>query len=60
MKKYKVEFLVGLFALLSLAALAWLTLQAGAGSMPAGETYVIESRFTISSTGEFLKMAESF
>ena len=30
MKKYKVEFLVGLFALLSLAALAWLTLQAGA------------------------------
>ena len=45
MKKYKVEFLVGLFALLSLAALAWLTLQAGAGSMPAGETYVIESRF---------------
>ena len=46
MKKHKVEFLVGLFALLSLAALAWLTLQAGAGSMPAGETYVIESRFT--------------
>ncbi len=45
MKKHKVEYLVGLFALLSIAALAWLTLQAGAGSMPAGETYLIESRF---------------
>jgi phospholipid/cholesterol/gamma-HCH transport system substrate-binding protein len=45
MKKHKVEFLVGLFALLSIAALGWLTLQAGTGSMPAGETYLIESRF---------------
>ena len=45
MKKHKVEFLVGLFALASLAALGWLTLQAGAGSMPSGETYLIEARF---------------
>ncbi len=46
MKKHKVEFLVGLFVLLAVSALAWLTLRVGAGSLPAGETYLIESRFT--------------
>ena len=46
MKKYKVEFLVGLFVLLALASLAWLTLRVGSGSLPSGETYLIESRFT--------------
>lgn len=46
MKKHKVEFLVGLFVLLAIAALAWLTLRVGAGSLPSGETYLIESRFT--------------
>lgn len=46
MKKHKVEFLVGLFVLLALASLAWLTLRVGAGSLPSGDTYLIESRFT--------------
>ena len=46
MKKHKVEFLVGLFVLLAIAALAWLTLRVGAGSLPSGDTYLIESRFT--------------
>ena len=46
MKKHKVEFLVGLFVLLALASLAWLTLRVGSGSLPSGETYLIESRFT--------------
>lgn len=45
MKKHKVEFLVGLFVLLAIASLAWLTLRVGAGSLPGGETYLIESRF---------------
>ena len=46
MKKHKVEFLVGLFVLLALASLAWLTLRVGSSSLPSGETYLIESRFT--------------
>ena len=46
MKKHKVEFLVGIFVLLAITALAWLTLRVGAGSLPSGDTYLIESRFT--------------
>jgi phospholipid/cholesterol/gamma-HCH transport system substrate-binding protein len=45
MIKQKTEILVGIFAILALAALAWLTLKVGAGSLPSGETYLIESRF---------------
>ena len=40
------EFLVGAFVLLSLAALAYLTLKIGAGSSVGGETYALEARFT--------------
>lgn len=45
MKKLKVEFLVGLFVILALAALAWLTLRVGAGSFTGGDTYLVEARF---------------
>ena len=45
MKKLKVEFLVGLFVILALAALAWLTLKVGSGSLVGGDTYSIEARF---------------
>ena len=45
MKKLKVEFLVGLFVILALAALAWLTLKVGSGSLAGGNTYSIEARF---------------
>lgn len=46
MKASKLEFLVGLFVLLGLAAVTWLTLKIGAGSMLGGPTYMIEARFT--------------
>lgn len=46
MKKHKIELLVGIFVLLALSALAWLTLHIGTGSLPTGETYLIECRFT--------------
>lgn len=45
MKKLKVEFLVGLFVILALAAFAWLTLKVGSGSLAGGDTYSIEARF---------------
>ncbi|MES2594206.1 MAG: outer membrane lipid asymmetry maintenance protein MlaD [Verrucomicrobiota bacterium] len=46
MKASKLEFLVGLFVLLGIAAVTWLTAKVGAGSMVSGPTYVIEARFT--------------
>ncbi|GEP43289.1 outer membrane lipid asymmetry maintenance protein MlaD [Brevifollis gellanilyticus] len=46
MKASKLEFLVGLFVLLGLAAVVWLTVKVGAGSMVSGPTYTIEARFT--------------
>lgn len=46
MKASKLEFLVGLFVLLGIAAVTWLTVKIGAGSMLGGPTYVIEARFT--------------
>ncbi len=46
MKTGKLELFVGAFVLLSLAAVAWLTLKLGAGSSISGDTYVIEARFT--------------
>lgn len=46
MKASKLEFLVGLFVLLGLAAVTWLTVKVGAGSLLGGPTYVVEARFT--------------
>lgn len=41
----KLEFGVGLFVLLGLAALAYLTVKLGAGEVLGGDTYPIEARF---------------
>ncbi len=38
--------MVGIFVLLGLAAVAYLTLKLGSGSFTGGDTYVIEARFT--------------
>jgi len=46
MKASKLEFLVGLFVLLGLTAVTWLTVKIGSGSLLGGPTYVIEARFT--------------
>lgn len=46
MKSSRLEFLVGIFVLLGLAAVVWLTVKLGAGSLPAGDTYLLEARFT--------------
>jgi phospholipid/cholesterol/gamma-HCH transport system substrate-binding protein len=46
MKQTKLEFLVGVFVLLGLAAVTYLTVKLGAGSLLGGDTYVIEARFT--------------
>jgi len=46
MKQSKLEFLVGIFVLLGVAAVAYLTMKLGSGSMMGGDTYVIEARFT--------------
>lgn len=45
MKQTKLEFLVGIFVLLGIAALAYLSVKLGAGTMMGGETYVLEARF---------------
>ena len=41
----RLEFGVGLFVLLGLAALAYLTIKFGAGALLGGDTYPIEARF---------------
>jgi phospholipid/cholesterol/gamma-HCH transport system substrate-binding protein len=46
MKPTKLELLVGMFVVLGLAAVAWLTIKLGSGSLPSGNTYLIEARFT--------------
>ncbi len=46
MKQSKLELLVGAFVLLGLAAVAWLTVKLGSGSMVGGSTYQIEARFS--------------
>ena len=46
MKQAKLEFLVGVFVVLSLAAVLYLTVKLGAGSSVAGDTYLIQARFT--------------
>ena len=45
MKNTKLELSVGVFVLLGLAALAYLTIKLGTGSMVSGNSYLIESRF---------------
>ena len=46
MKQAKLELLVGAFVLLGLAAIAYLTVKLGAGSLVGGDTYRLEARFT--------------
>jgi phospholipid/cholesterol/gamma-HCH transport system substrate-binding protein len=45
MKNTKLELTVGIFVLLGLAAVGYLTIKLGTGSMISGQTYLIESRF---------------
>ena len=45
MKNTTPELSVGIFVMLGIAALAYLTIQVGTGSMLSGDTYLIESRF---------------
>ena len=45
MKHSSLELLTGLFAALGIAAVAWLTLKLGAGTLVSGDTMVIEARF---------------
>jgi phospholipid/cholesterol/gamma-HCH transport system substrate-binding protein len=45
MKQTRLELLTGLFVLLGLGALAYMTLRLGAGSSVGGDTYLIETRF---------------
>lgn len=46
MKQTKLELYVGIFVLLGIAAVAYLTLKLGSGSLIGGDTYLIEARFT--------------
>jgi phospholipid/cholesterol/gamma-HCH transport system substrate-binding protein len=46
MKQTRLEYLVGLFVLLGIAAVVYLTIKLGSGSVVGGDTYVIEARFT--------------
>lgn len=46
MKQSKLELLVGLFVMLGLAAVGYLTVKLGAGSLIGGDTYTLEARFT--------------
>lgn len=46
MKPGRADILVGVFVLLGLAAVAYLAIHLGAGSLPAGDTYLLEARFT--------------
>jgi len=45
MKDKRLELGVGLFVLLGLAAVAYLTIQLGAGALVGAETYPLEARF---------------
>jgi len=45
MRDAKLEFGVGLFMLLGLLALAYLTVKLGAGELVGGDTYNVEARF---------------
>lgn len=45
MKKSTLEFLVGAFVLVGIAAVVHLSIRAGSGSLGNGDAYVIEARF---------------
>jgi phospholipid/cholesterol/gamma-HCH transport system substrate-binding protein len=45
-KPTRLELYVGLFVLLGIAAVAYLALKLGSGSMVGGDTYLVEARFT--------------
>lgn len=45
MKKTNLELAVGVFVLLGIAAVAYLTIQLGSGSLIGGQTYLVEARF---------------
>lgn len=46
MKQSRMEFLVGAFVMLGLAAVVYLTVKLGAGSIVGGNQYTLEARFT--------------
>lgn len=46
MKKSNLELAVGFFVLLGLAAVAYLTIKLGSGSLVNGDTYLVEARFS--------------
>ena len=45
MKQGKLELFVGTFVLLGMAAVAYLTMKLGSGSLISGDTYLVEARF---------------
>jgi len=46
MKQTTLELFAGVFVLLGIAAVAYLTIKLGSGSQIAGDTYLVEARFT--------------
>lgn len=46
MKQTKLEYFVGVFVLLGIAAIAYLTVKLGGGSLLGEDTYALEARFT--------------
>ena len=45
MKQNRLELSVGFFVLLGIAAIAYLTVKLGSGSLIGGDTYLLEARF---------------
>ncbi len=45
MTSRRLELLVGIFVLLGIAAVSYLTIKLGSGSLLGGETYLVEARF---------------
>ena len=45
MKQNRLELSVGIFVLLGIAAVAYLTMKLGSGSLIGGDTYLLEARF---------------
>jgi phospholipid/cholesterol/gamma-HCH transport system substrate-binding protein len=45
MREGKLELWVGMFVVLGIAAIAYLTVKLGSGSLTGGDTYLLEARF---------------
>ncbi|MEX1119565.1 MAG: outer membrane lipid asymmetry maintenance protein MlaD [Terrimicrobiaceae bacterium] len=45
MTSHRLELLVGIFVVLGVVAVAYLTVKLGSGSLLGGETYLVEARF---------------